>query len=183
MAAQENQPLGNESRVNLWLSAAQESLKLCKKCSGLTKQSSTLQYLLSPDGLQFRIELGYLRRSARQGCPFCSVVFGKLNYDDESTPELQVLRRRSPRIFSRNHSRRTIRSYRPAKILHLRMRAPWNDLSGENEPLDDDLEEIEMHYKIPEQMPFECAPKGQARWKRLLEFDICAINGEQRTEH
>lgn len=178
MAVSENEVSGSESKTSLWISAAQESLRLCWKCSGLAKQSSTLQDLLSPNGLQIRTELGYLRDSARRGCPFCSIVSDKLNYGLENTPELQVLRKRSRRIFCHNLIRRQNRSYRPGKFLYLRMRAPWNDYSDKNEPLMDDFEGIEMHYKIPKQIQLENALKGEDRWKRLLEFDVCATDGK-----
>jgi Heterokaryon incompatibility protein (HET) len=170
---------GSGPGIDLWMSAAEESLRLCRKCSGLTKQSSTLQYLLSPDGLQFRAEVGYLRESSGRGCPFCSVVYGKLKYDLENTPELQSLRKRNPRIFSRNLVRRQTRSYRLLKFVFLRMRAPWNEFSDTDEPLDEDFEEIEMHYKVPKKTPLQHARTGETYWNRLLEFNICAISGEQ----
>jgi hypothetical protein len=167
-----------ESRADVWLSAAQESLKLCRKCGGLAKQSTTMQHLLSAHGLQFRTELGYLRSSAHRGCPFCVLIFGKLQYDLDNTPELQMLRKRSPRVFTRNLFKRQNGYYRLSKFLYLRMRCPWNDYSGKDEPLDEDLEQIEMHYKIPNQIPLAYSSKGEIRWKRLLEFDICAVPGQ-----
>jgi hypothetical protein len=178
MVIDENMYSGGELSDNLWLSAAKESLKLCRKCCGLAKQRSILRYLLSQDGLQFRTDVEYVRESARRGCPFCSVVFGKLNYDLKNTPELQALRKRSPRIFSRNFVRRQTRTYRPGNFLHLRLRAPWNDFSGKNEPWNDDFEELQMHYKLPKQITLGHDQKEEKRWKRLLEFDVCAINGK-----
>lgn len=165
------------SSLGVWISAAEESLKLCRKCSGLTKQSSSMEYLLSPSGLQFRIDLGNLHDSARRGCPLCRIVSAKLQSVIDDRPQLRYLTRRSFRIFSRNVAKRRSRSYKPHKFLNLRIRAPWNDYSGKDQLLLEDFEEIEMHYKVSKRMQPAYSQETRTHWDRLLEFDICACPG------